>query len=99
MITKHTITGASWTAITAAGEDGTCWLDDDNTGSVNKADCRIYHSASGAPNVTKLLEAKKVYKSNSNSDVMSLGADSENDIYYARCKNTADEVALLVDAI
>lgn len=34
MITQHNITGSAWTAITSAGQSGTCWLDEDNDGAV-----------------------------------------------------------------
>jgi Zn-dependent metalloprotease len=97
MITPYTITSTAWTAISAAGESGSCWLDEENDGSKGHADVRITHSASGVPNEAALEAAKKVYRSSGNDDVCLIGADSASDIWYARCKTTGDEVIINAD--
>jgi hypothetical protein len=44
MITQVLITGADWTAITSAGESGTCWLDEQDDGVACQVDVRITNS-------------------------------------------------------
>lgn len=89
--------------ITGAGESGTAWLHEDDTGAEGQADVRIYHkdpAVGGAPSVATVRElGKKLYKPNGNTDVMLLGADSATDIYYAVCKNDTDKATIFVDVI
>jgi hypothetical protein len=96
MITAYTINATTWTAITTAGQSGTCWLNEDNDGAGGAADCRISHSDSGAPS---LDTSKRVYKPQGNTDVLPFSVDNVSDIYYARCKNAGDSVVLFVDAV
>ena len=99
MITQYTIGADEWTAITSAGESGSCWLDEEGNGRRGKGSVRIYHSASGVPTAAKLTEGKKVYQPSGNNDVCIISADSVDDIYYARCKNVGDQVVITVDVI
>ena len=46
MIVDKAITGTAVLPITGAGESGTAWLHEDNTGAEGQADVRIYHKFS-----------------------------------------------------
>ena len=96
MITQYDITATAWTAITSAGESGSAWLDEENDGAGGQVDVRIYH-ASSLPVDTKITEAKRIYKSSGNDDVMILGSDNALDIFYARCVNVGDTAIITVD--
>jgi hypothetical protein len=84
-ITQYTITGSSWTAITAAGKNCTIWMDEDGDGEAGAVDVRIMHSVSGAPAAGDVSKGKRLHKSNSNTDILSCVADNALDIVYARC--------------
>lgn len=99
MITEYTITGTAWTAISTAGQSGSCWINEDNEGAVNKADVRIYHTDAGTPAADKVDESKRLFTPKGNTDVLILSADSGTDIHYARCKNADDEAVILVDVV
>lgn len=99
MITKYTITNTAWTAISSAGEQGSCWLSEDGEDFSGTVDIRVINSATGTPTDADLTLAKRVYKPNGNTDVLSISADSASDIFYARAKNSGDQAALLVDVI
>lgn len=98
MITPYTITGAAWTAITSAGESLRCWLDEEGDGSAGAVEVRIVHSATGTPLDSALTSAKKIYRPGGNNDFLSVMADSESDVFYARCLNQDDEAILQVDS-
>jgi len=99
MITTYTITGAAWTAISAAGESGACWLDEEGDGGVGAVEVRIVHSATGEPAEAAVTFGKKVHKPAGNSDVCNFTADTDSDIYYARCLNENDQALLIVDVV
>lgn len=97
MITQYPITATAWTAISAAGESGTAWLDEENDGAAGQVDVRIYHTNGGVPADAKITEAKRIYKPSGNDDVMILGADNATDIFYARCVNDGDTAIVSAD--
>lgn len=98
MITNKSITGLAIVVLSAAGESGSAWLDEDDTGAEGEADVRVYHTNAGAPSIaTVRLSGKRLYKSNANDDVMILGIDNATDIYYAVCKNDGDKATVKVD--
>lgn len=99
-ITSYTITNSAWTAITTAGQEGSCWLSEDEDGqsAVGKGDIRIFNTA-GVPTDADLLLGKRVYKPSGNTDVLTISADSGSDVFYARAKNSGDEAVLLVDVV
>lgn len=100
MITQYQITDSeTWTPITTAGQSGSCWLDDDNEESGDRADVRIWHKTGDAPGNAELTKAKRVLRPTNNSDLLILTADSATDIFYARCKNQGDTALLSVDVI
>lgn len=99
MITQYSITASAWTAITAAGESGTCWLDEEDDGAAGTVDVRISHSDSGVPSSGDVTKAKKVYKPMGNNDLMKISADNGSDIYYARCVSTGDTATITVDVV
>lgn len=88
MITQYSLTDSAWTPISAAGQSGTCWIDQDDDGAGGTAEVRIWHGTS-APDASKFTEGVQVYKPKANNDVMVLSADSANDIFYARCATGA----------
>ena len=98
MIVSKSITGLVIVVLSAAGESGTSWLDEDDTGAEGQADVRVYHTNAGAPSIaTVRATGKKLYKSNANDDVMIIGADDAGDIYYAVCANDGDKATVKVD--
>jgi len=100
MITQKNIIYGTFTAITAAGQDATCWLDEDGDGFGGTVNVRIFHSTAGVPVfTTEITKAKRIYKSNGNDDVMFLEADSALDVFYAACVDVGATVILSVDAI
>lgn len=98
MIVNKSITGLAVVALSSAGEEGTAWLHEDDTGAVGQVDVRVYHTNAGMPSIaTVRLSGKKLYKSNANDDMMLIGADDSLDIYYAVCANDGDEATVKVD--
>ena len=97
-ITQYSLTASAFTAISAAGESGTCWLDEDNDGAGGSVDVRIFHAAS-LPIPAKATEGKRVYKPRGNLDVVSITADDVSDIYYAICKDSGSTAVISVDVI
>ncbi|MCK5643712.1 MAG: hypothetical protein KAJ19_23125 [Gammaproteobacteria bacterium] len=98
MITDKNITGLAVLAITVAGESGSCWMNENNTGAAGQADVRIYHTDAGAPSIaTVRASGKKLYKSNGNDDVMIISADNVADIHYAVCNNDDDTATIHPD--
>lgn len=83
MITQYTITDSAWTAISTAGQSGTCWVDDDFDGCTTDPDIRIYHATSEPTSIAATV-GKRVMRPKFNSDVLVLDADGTTDIFYAR---------------
>jgi len=99
MITQKEIAYGSWTTLTTAGQDATCWLDEDNDGAAGNVDVRIVHSDSGSPALSEATKGKRVYKPAGNLDVMLLESDNSNDVYYATCIDEGATGLLSVDAV
>ena len=97
-ITQYSLTATAFTAISAAGESGTCWLDEDNDGAGGTVDVRIVHAAS-LPAQAEATEGKRVYKPRGNFDVVVITADDVSDIYYAICKDSGSTAIMSVDVI
>ena len=97
MIIQYSISSSAWTPISTAGQSGSCWLDEQNDGAAGKVDVRIWHGS--VPTDTEITKGKRVYNPNGNDDVMILGADDTEDIYYATCANVGDAAILSVDVI
>ena len=94
MITIKRIKSTSWTAITTAGQQGTCWVNENVKGN---GGVFIAHSNTGNP--PRIRTGFRVYKPNDNTNVCVLGPDDANDVYYARCLNEGEYVKLCVDVI
>jgi hypothetical protein len=95
MITQYSITSSAWTAITEAGESGTCWLDEDGDGG-GEPDVRVIHST-GTPDASQVTTGKRLYIPKNNTDIMIISADSVADVFYARCFKTGTTAKVSVD--
>ena len=84
-VSKEAIT-TTWAAISSAGEEGTCWLP--QHGMSKSGAVLIYHSATGAggaPTGNNNMDESYLLDPNINyRTILTLGADSTTDIYYAR---------------
>jgi hypothetical protein len=98
VITQYALSNTDWTAISAAGQSGSCWLDEDDDGAGGHVDVRIYH-ASAKPAVAKATEGKRCWKSNGNDDVMLISADNASDIYWAICINEGATATISADVV
>lgn len=99
MITQKTITYGAWTVLTTAGQDCSCWLDEDNDGAGGSVDVRIVHSDSGEPALSEATKGKRVWKPSGNTDILEFSADNVNDILYATCIDSGATAILSVDAV
>lgn len=95
-ITQKTITTAEWTPLTTSGQNATAWLDEDGDGEAGAVDIRVFHTT-GTPGAGDVTKGKKLFKSNSNTDMLVLVADSATDVFYAIAKAGAAIVS--VDAL
>jgi len=87
------IDGLTWTAITTAGQSGTCWL---NSNVIGNGCVVIDHSVIS----NALCDFSKSYPLYRDSGVLfSFTADSIADVYYARCVEPEASVTLTVDTI
>jgi hypothetical protein len=91
--TNYTLSLSTWTAISTAGQSGTCFV---QTGELIAVD----HSTtgSGACAVTK---AVKLYGPNGGSNILAITADGTSDIFYAIGLNGpgTDPIVLTSDVI
>lgn len=94
---KYEINGAEWTAITEAGESGSCWVSLDSTGRLGT--CRIYHSDTAAPTLDEIDLGYPVYIPKGTNTKVNFSADNSNDIYYAIVDNAEGECTLVVDSL
>ena len=100
MITAKTITGAAAVVLTAAGESGSCWLNEDSKGASGTVDIRVYHTDGSAPSVETIKAlGKRVFRPNGNTDVLSIPSDNASDVYYATCNDLGATATLMVDSI
>lgn len=97
MITQYAINSSAWTAITAAGSSGSCWLDEQGDGAAGDVDVRIWHGS--VPGDAEITKGKRVFRPTGNVDVMLISADSAADIYYARCATSGSAAILSVDVV
>lgn len=91
---------STWQAITTAGQSGTCWIPEYNSDrdAIGAADVVVYHTDAGAPTGDNALNlSKKVFKPESNINILQIPADNGSDIYYARCRSADAESKLIVD--
>lgn len=97
MIKKYTITNEDWTAITTAGESGSCWLslDAQNINGI----CRMYHSDTEVPDEDFIELGYPVYIPRGSNQKVTFSADNSNDIYYAIMDKENSSTTLIVDAI
>jgi hypothetical protein len=80
MAISHTeINSEDWTAITAVGESGTCWLASNPESGI----CRLYHSATGAPDADDIPYGYPVYVPRGQNQKEIISADTGSDIFYA----------------
>lgn len=92
-ITQFDVVGSAWTAITSAGQSGTCWLKPDATRGV----IALFHSDSGVPSDDDLDSAYQMLDNKHN--IVSIVADNASDVFYARCTNDEDTEPLIVDVV
>lgn len=93
-ITKKKINSISWIAITSAGKSGSCWLGKNIKG---KGKVYINHSDSGSPPVKTF--GYPLSKPIDNNGMLKIGANNLDDIFYARCQESNNEVIIFVDVI
>jgi hypothetical protein len=74
MVAKYTINNSTWTAISAVGTSGSCWLDLTNT----QALCVIDHSTTGS----SACDQTRAFPLTGNI-ILPITADSASDIFYA----------------
>lgn len=91
MITQHTIESTDWTAITTAGQSGTCWIK-----TVKKGSGTVFISHGSSQPASSA--GYRLVKSKGNDDMLELGADDSNDIFYARV-GEGDSVKLITDVL
>ncbi|MDH4127375.1 MAG: hypothetical protein OEV44_01380 [Spirochaetota bacterium] len=92
-ITKYTITGATWTPISSAGQSGTCWLNGLISGGGKVV---INHSKTGT-GALLTAEGYPVADPSKNEDAVQIVADDLNDIFYARCTDSLASAILFAD--
>lgn len=92
-ITKYTITGATWTAISSAGESGTCWLN----GLINGGGKVVVNHSDAGTGGLDLTASYPVGDPSKNEDAVQLIADGTGDIFYARCTDPLASANLISD--
>lgn len=95
MVTQFDIDATQWTPITAVGRQGLCWLDLQDDGAANYAECYVIESSS-TPSAADLSIAQRVYKPTKNNDYLPLESELHKGRFWARCKNTGDTVKISV---
>ena len=85
---RITITGASWTAITAVGRNATIW-------TYSSVPLYITSSVMGSPDIT----TSYIMQRREASMPLSLNADDPNEIFYARCVDPNDTSYIIRDYI
>lgn len=81
-IVQHTITSAAWVPISSAGQSDAVWLDEGSSVNSDTDDVRIVHGAA-VPVDADFAKGKRVYIPKNNIDVLTLSADTGDDIFYA----------------
>jgi hypothetical protein len=93
----YEVSGSVWTPITNAGESGTCWQREPVDWNYADADIRIIHTQHN-PESIEPINGKRVYRPNSNKEVVMFSADNGSDVYYARCARNGEVGTIIVDA-
>ena len=92
-ITSNAITGAAWVPISAAGESGTCWLQN----IPDKGQVVINHSNSGVPSDSDVDES--YFMVNNQNNIVEITADDAADIFYARCSVVGESAKIITDVV
>ena len=92
MITHQTIKSTSWEAITTAGQNGTCWIWENIRGD---GAVLISHSDTGSPPAAQT--GYRLTTPVRNNQPLIIGADNDNDVYYARNMTAGARVKIQVD--
>lgn len=92
MTTQKNEISDEWTAITSAGESGTCWMKK----FTEYGPMAIDHSDSGTGSLD--LE-KSYYPKDSKTNIIDLTADSAGDIFYAKCLHAGATAEIVVDVV
>ncbi len=87
-----TIDGINWTAITAAGDSGSCWLN-----NVSDKPIFVDHSKTALGVDCDLIKSRRVYFADNNTQHLSITADDTGDVWYAKCPVPTDISVLVVD--
>lgn len=82
-VVQHTITNAAWTAISTAGQSGTCWLNENDQSNDGADDVRIFHGPT-MPTYNDIQYGARVRLPRTNQDILNLTADNALDIFWAR---------------
>ena len=93
-ISAKSLIGSTWTAITTAGQSGTCWLGESKT---SRGGVVLFHSTTGVPPDAKLEDGYKM--PNDRNNIVPITADSGTDVFYARCQNPDESATLIVDVV
>ncbi len=93
MITTKSIRSTNWVAITTAGQKGSAWVSENKKGS---GGVYISHSDNGLPAEPIGF---RIYKPNDNTNMVLMGPDNSNDIFYARCLKPRNRIIICVDVI
>ena len=93
MIQRYRINSKRWTAISTAGQSGTCWIERNIRGN---GTILISHYSAGLP--------RKSYGFPLNSpadniDICIISADDQSDVFYARVTNSRNIIDILVDVV
>lgn len=91
-ITQTTISGTGWTAVSSAGESGTCWL----RVKPGRGSVILNHSDSGTSGFGVL---NSYYMSGDRSTVVDLVADSASDVFYGKCTNSNGTAIVVTDMV
>ncbi len=93
-IQSHIINGNDWTAISLVGQQGSCWLKrNPEVGRVY-----IHHSEIGSGSLD-VDDGFPLYPASENNELLKISADSEFDIFYAKCNNVDAIAEIVVDLI
>jgi len=87
------INSSTWTAITTAGQSGTCWLDTNVTGG----GCVLINHSTVSGTSCECTKAYPLYREY--GAIFSFTADTIYDVYYAKCNGLDASVILTVDCI
>lgn len=96
MTTRYAITSTAWTKISDPGKDFECYLVDENTGTGDTADVRVYQSAT-APADSDILKGRRVTRPRDNRDTAAFSSDDSTMSFYARCATNGASATLVTE--